>query len=321
MTMLEAPPQVDPPAIDPRLRQRWVDARREEGRRRLRVLAALASVVLLAGAALGGLHSPLVRVRHLRVVIDAAAVGGAPAGAQLSQGQVVAQACFAGRRLMVDVNSSQAETLIDQLPWAADARVVRQWPGTVRITVTARTAVGEVALSSPTASDQSGAHQSGGHPSGAAAAGNSAAVNPAPPGGVALVDVTGRVLERDATAPPGLPVLGSLPVPGAPGTWVGVTANGGAASQVLAVAAALPPKLAAKIWTVEMGSQGLQLTIGTTAVLFGDISQLADKVAALGVVVDQVPLAGVATVDLRVPDRPALTRSSLTANLSTTAGG
>jgi hypothetical protein len=76
------------------------------------------------------------------------------------------------------------------------------------------------------------------------------------------------------------------------------------------VAAALPPSLAAKIWTVEMGSEGLQLIIGRTTVIFGDTTELADKVAALAILVTQVSLSGIKTADLRVPDRPALTPSA-----------
>jgi cell division septal protein FtsQ len=290
------------PTIDPRLRQRWVDARRQEGRRRLRVLSALGALAVLSGAGLGVLHSPLVRVRHLRV-----AIARGSAGTNLTDSEVVAQAALGGQRLMIDVNGTRAAALIDQLPWAADARVIRQWPGTVRVTVKSRTAVAEVALSSPASSAT------------ASAKAGSVQVNPAPPGGVALVDATGRVLELDDDAPEGLPVLGSLAVPGAPGTWIAGTpgaASSGASvtkassAEVLAAAAALPKALAAKIWTVEMGSQGLQLTVGTTVILFGDTTQLADKVTALGVIIDQVSLAGIATVDLRVPDRPALTPSS-----------
>jgi hypothetical protein len=133
---------------------------------------------------------------------------------------------------------------------------------------------------------------------------------------VALLDGTGRVLERLTTAPSGLPVVGSLAAPGAVGTWVpgtpGAARSGDgparpAAAEVLAVAAALPPALAAKVWTIEVAGQGVQLTVGMTTVVFGDTTQLADKVTALQTIVDQVPLSGIADVDLRVPGRPALT--------------
>ncbi len=55
------------PPVDPRFRRRWAEARRAEGRRRLRVLLALVFVVALLGGVLGLLHSPLLRVRHVVV--------------------------------------------------------------------------------------------------------------------------------------------------------------------------------------------------------------------------------------------------------------
>jgi hypothetical protein len=43
------------------------------------------------------------------------------------------------------------------------------------------------------------------------------------------------------------------------------------------------------------------------AVLLGDTSALAAKVSALVTMVTQAPLTGITAIDLRVPDRPAVT--------------
>jgi cell division protein FtsQ len=296
------------PAVDPRLRQRWVDARRAEGRRRLRVVVAAATVVALAVVALGVLHSPLVRVRHVRVHD----LGPVPAGADLGALRLIAQAGLAGETPMIDVDAAEDARRVEELPWADTARVVRQWPATVVISVTARRAVARVA--------RVAAH---------------------PADGVALLDATGRVLALEGPSPApgaadGLPLLGSLGVPGAAGTWIAGTPGaprsdpaGGPgsagpapdATEVLAAAAALPGSLATRISSIEVGPSGLEMAVGSTTVLFGDTTNLAGKVTALQTIVTQVSLAGVARVDLRVADRPALTPTTSTTNLSTTAGG
>ena len=55
------------PPVDPRFRRRWAEARRAEGRRRLRVLVSLLCIMAVLGGVLGVLHSPLMRVRHVVV--------------------------------------------------------------------------------------------------------------------------------------------------------------------------------------------------------------------------------------------------------------
>jgi cell division protein FtsQ len=76
---------------------------------------------------------------------------------------------------MVWLDTGVAVSRIDALPWIRAAHVEREWPGTVTITVTERTAVGWV---------DTGA-------------------------GPALVDGSGRVLERVETAPTDLPQIAS----------------------------------------------------------------------------------------------------------------
>jgi hypothetical protein len=292
------------PPIDPRLRQRWVDARRAEGRRRLRILIALLAVLVLIVAAWGVLHSPVLRVRHVRVTglaASPASPAGDPTASGLTARQIVRQAGLAGRRLMIDVRTGQEATLIEALPWVAQARVVRQWPGTVAIRVTTRSVVAQVDRVPGQAAS-----------------------------GVSLLDRTGRVLAQAPTAIAGLPLIAASAAPGAPGTWLAGSPGppypqaGGVNEAValeLAGATALPRSLAPSVSTIEVTSGQLEMVVGSTIVLFGDGTQMAQKVAAMATILDHVSFLGVAEVDLRVPDRPALTPSHGSTSVSTTAGG
>ena len=301
-TPVPAPTPIPAPRIDPRLRQRWIDARREEGRRRLRLFVATLAVVVLLAAAFGVLHTPLLKVRHVRV-----SLGVVPAGSGLTAAQILAQAGLNRERLMVDVSAGAEARLVEALPWVATARVERDWPGTIRIAVTERHAVAEVDRVSGQAAS-----------------------------GFAVLDATGRVLAvlpaRSSPAPsrsasgsglPVLPRLEGLPAPGAAGTsMLGSAESGGqVAALELATAAALPAALVRRVSTITITANGLQLSLGSVMVLFGDASELAQKVTSLETVLSDVSLAGVHIIDLRVPDRPALTRSQPTASVSTTAGG
>lgn len=125
---LSRPP--DPGLVmNPRIRQRRVDVRREEGRRRLWFLVVAASVLVGAGAAVGATRTPLLDV-------DKVEVRGAthtPRNALLGAGGLER------RPLMVDVNASRVSRRVEALPWVLQARTRRAWPGTVVIDVTERT--------------------------------------------------------------------------------------------------------------------------------------------------------------------------------------
>jgi cell division protein FtsQ len=115
--------------MDPRIRERRVAVRRDEGRRRLRVLLALAAAVALAGAGYGVTRSPLLDVDHVRIrgTVNTtpeaiAAAGGLDAHPQL-----------------LDVDPTAAAERIERLPWVERATVVRHWPAAVEVTVLERT--------------------------------------------------------------------------------------------------------------------------------------------------------------------------------------
>src|ERR1700682_1439022 len=80
--------------IDPRIRQRRIEVRRDEGRRRLRFVCVLVVAALVAAAGLGIPPSRLLAVPHVEV-------SGA---AHTSREQVLAAAGLGHGRLMMDVH-------------------------------------------------------------------------------------------------------------------------------------------------------------------------------------------------------------------------
>lgn len=266
--------------IDPRIHQRLVEVRRAESRRRLRILLAVSGAVALAAGALGVLHTPLVKVRHTRI----AGTGS------LSRAQVLAVSGLAHQGLMVDVHpAADARRLEEEIAVVGTASVSRQWPATVRVSLTLRTPVGVVVT----------------------------------PTQRLVVDRTGRVLQAGSQAGAGLPVLSlAVPAPPAPGAWLpgapGLTGLAGTVppavarsspvDEELAVAAALSPELRPVVASeAVLVGDGLTLTVGPTQVVLGDASQLAAKVVALEALLRDGALATTVRADLRVPDRPAVT--------------
>lgn len=208
------------PRMDPRIARRRLEVRREEGRRRLRILvwcAVAAAVVLLA---VGSLWTPLFQVRHVAVSISGST--SPPAGTpSLTDRDVAAVAGFTHRRLMIDVDGAKVARRLDALPLLGSARVSVDWPGSVKISVTERLPVAAVAV-----------------PAGQGSAPR-----------WALVDATGRVLAVDPSPPPGLPVLYGIAVvpqaggwiPGSAGPSAPVPAGAVSASRGRAAAAASRP--------------------------------------------------------------------------------
>ncbi|MGQ0520586.1 MAG: cell division protein FtsQ/DivIB [Actinomycetota bacterium] len=256
--------RVAPPVpMDPRIRRRRIEVRRDEGRRRRRILCTCRGVVAAAGAAVGAGRSPLFDVDY----VDVRGAERTPRMEVLRAGRLT------GRPAMLDVDAGRLETRLEALPWVQDATARRQWPGTIRIDLTER---------------------------------RPAALLPSGDGRWVMADRTGRVLEVGTEKPAGLPVLGNLPRPGAPGTTLAAAALG-----PLRVAAALPAALrprVADVATVAGGEVELQLAPPGGVVRLGRPVGLAEKLAVLATVLDRADLAGVAVVDLRVPRAPALTR-------------
>lgn len=117
--------------IDPRIRRRRIEVRRDEGRRRLRLLLVAAGLTTAAALVWLATRSPLLDVDRIEVT------GARQTGAAA----VVRAARIARGAQMTDVAPEAAAGRVEALPWVATARVSRRWPSTVRIEVRERRAV------------------------------------------------------------------------------------------------------------------------------------------------------------------------------------
>ncbi|MCU1449145.1 MAG: ftsQ [Acidimicrobiales bacterium] len=261
-----APPQVAPrkvsAPIDPRFRQRRIEVRRVEGRRRLRVLLILGGFVLFALAAWGTTRSPFLDVDRVRVT----------GSARVPAAAVAAASGIRHGTAMFDVDELAARRRVEALPWVLRASVHRRWPATVTIDMQERAPI--AALPGP--------------------------------GGIAVVDRTGRVLTVAPAPPPGQPLLLGLPPAGAPGTRIG-----GRAGDLLAVARAMPPSVVPRLAGIVAADGGqVELRLRPSGVVkLGPPTALGDKLLAVQTVLGQVDLSRLAVLDVRVPASPAVTRA------------
>jgi hypothetical protein len=298
-----APPTMAPPTgpsrlpIDPRIRQRRIEVRREEGRRRLRFLCTLLAVALLAATGIGITHSWLLAVHHVEVT----------GASHISRAEVIAAAGVRDGDLMIDIHPGRLAARLDGLPWVASAAVSRHWPTTVQIRITERVPValipsqpGQVAVVDGT--------------------GRVVAVGPAPGGPPALPAAAGA----GAATGQRLPTIVGLDPAGGPGSSL---ADDGRLQGALALIAALAtngtPSLRDRISTVSVAPDGqLSATLAPAITLrLGPSEQLEAKLLALGALVQQVGLKGVTSIDVRVPDSPVLTRAGRAGTVSTTSRG
>ena len=285
------------PRIDPRVARRWIEVRRDAGRRRLRVIVIAGAVLALVALAGGSFYTPIMKVRHVRVAVSG----------PMSAKRVESLAGLDRYHLMIDVHAGAVARRLDAVPQLAGAHVVVQWPSTVRVRVIVRTPVALIEKMP--------------------AAGQAAAW--------LRVDVTGRVLSSSPDPAAGLPVLSGVGDPPAVGDWISGSLGPSAIPQpkpavdmsaasdssdmprgpaaALAAIAALPAAVRSDILGVSVEASGdlsmdvlpTNIAVGSIAVELGDGSQLARKLSALTALLGQADLSGVASVDLTVPDRPA----------------
>jgi cell division septal protein FtsQ len=299
VSQVTLPPRQDEgPRVDPRFRRRWAEARRAEGRRRLRLVALVAVVVVVVGGGVGALYSPLLRVRHVVVV----------GNTHTPRAEVLAAAGFLPQdppTPMVDVEPTKAQRSVQALPWVATVTFTRRWPWTVVVTVKERAPVA-LLVTSATIDEVDATGRvlevrvravPAGKPAGQAA----------PTGQSQRTGQSGRTVSQ----------LPSLPmVTGARSALAGDeisperSLNGPNLQALLNAAAATPPALAKRrlvlAYSAGAGLVAYQGRTGTL-VLLGDASDLAFKLAVLEELVSRVGLSGYSQVDLTVPQRPALT--------------
>ena len=134
MTTTEHRPSDGPPTVDPRIRARRIEVRRQRGRRRLRVL----TVVLLVAGVLGlVVAASFSGVFDVDEVVVEGHVRTDPSAVRAVSG--VRQ----GDALIV-LDSSGVARQVARLPWVAEASVDRSIGGTVTITIRERQAVATV---------------------------------------------------------------------------------------------------------------------------------------------------------------------------------
>lgn len=260
------------PAMDPRIRERRQAVQRLNSRRRMRIALVVVGCAAATAAIVGILHSPLTRVRHVSV----------HGNDHTSRQTVLAATGLGGRPLMIDVDTGRLERRLESLPWVARAAVARSWPSTITISLNERIP---------------------------------AAVVNTPEGDWALTDASGRVLLRsgDSTGAPSPPPRLRVPVP----TLRGLEQLPRAGSQLPAPAAsalrvlgALQPPLIRQVSSVDVLPDGeVALTLATGVVVqLGDAGRLKQELTATQTVLSQVGAPSVRTIDVRVPEAPAVTR-------------
>jgi cell division protein FtsQ len=247
--------------MDPRLRARRIAIRRDEGRRRLHRVIALAAVATATLSAFGLTQSPVLDV-------DRITIAGA---AHTPPDMVRAASGIRMHRPMTGVDLDRARRGILALPWVQTVSVARDWPASVRVSITERTPVAAVPAGQP---------------------------------GFALVDRTGRVLDTSPAPQPGLPVLANVPPAGAPGTSLAPEAT-----EVLTVATLLLPPLVLKVAAVAAAPDGVELQLAAGGkVRLGPATDVLAKLVAADTVLSQVDVAHLCALDVRVASAPSLTQ-------------
>ena len=267
-------PVVSPPTptIDPRISERRSAVRRLNSRRRMRIALAVFGCAAVVGGTIGILHSPLTRVRQVSVQGEG----------HTSRQTVLRASGLVRHPLMIDVDTGRLERRLEALPWVGRATVARNWPSTISISLHERV---PAAVASTTGGDW------------------------------ALIDSTGHVLLRSTgsagapTAPPRLrapvPTLRGLEQLPATGSQLPASA-----SSALRVLGTLQPPLISQVGSVDVLPNGeVALTLGTGVVVqLGDASRLKQELAATQAVLSQVGAPGLRTIDVRVPEAPAVSR-------------
>jgi cell division protein FtsQ len=127
-----------PVGINPRIRERRIEVQREAGRRRLRVLLVVTSVLSAAGLVFLTVTSPLLDVDTIRV-----------AGARhVTAAQVKAASGVHVHDHLLFVDTAAVVHRLERMDWVERASVKRDLPGTLSITVAEYTPVAYVRMQS-----------------------------------------------------------------------------------------------------------------------------------------------------------------------------
>lgn len=237
-----------------------MSVQREAGRRRLRRFMVVLAVLAVLGGVVAVVLSPL-------LAVDEVAVSGA--GDRADAVRAAATDELGSPLLLVDTGALEAQ--VERMAWVAAAKVTRDLPNTLRITVTPRVGVAWLR----------GAD-----------------------GRVAVVDGDGVVIETITAPPAGLVEILGVREPPAPGARLAA----GAPARVAAALGPLAGRVATL--AVTDGEVVLRLAGaggpdgGGVEVRFGGLDQLAAKARAAAAVLSAVDPGAIAYVDVRVPSAP-----------------
>ena len=259
--------------IDPRIRERRIAVRRDEGRRRLRLLVIGGSVVAVGLLGWLATRSPLLDVDTIRVV-----------GSRHTTAAAVTRATGVHHGdAMLDIDDGAVAARVRALPWVDTATVRREWPGTVTVDVTERRAIAAARGPSRSATQETWL----------------------------LVDADGRLLARQSHAQEGLPAIEGGPFGDTPGATIDATGKG-ALAVARAIGPDRVPRIPV-VAVVDGDQLELRLAgdkPGTSGgvVRFGPPDQIREKLLAVFTVLDHVDLRDLAVLDVRVPSAPVITR-------------
>jgi cell division protein FtsQ len=240
--------------IDPRIRERRIEVIREAGRRRLRITLVVAITVLVIGVVFLVLHSPLLDVDHVRVTGEQ----------RESAGEVEAAARVRLGDPLLFVDTGAIARRVERMPWVEKARVRRDLPGTITITVTDFVPTSYVR---------------------------------APDGRLALIAADGRVIAMAKTAPAKsveirgervAPPVGSLISPPA----------------VANVGVHLPARLRAQVVAIDVTNGFALELRGGGEVRLGTLTRLTAKGDAALAVLDHLHGAAFTYIDVSAPSAP-----------------
>jgi cell division protein FtsQ len=250
VTTTESPPRA---GIDPRIRERRIEVQREAGRRRLRILLVVSCVLSAAGLAYLAVMSPFLDIDHVTVAGER----------HLSAAQIRAAAgVHPGDHLLL-VDTGAVARRVERIPWVRDAKVTRDFPGTLRIIVDEYAPVAYVRVT----------------------------------GAVVLVAANGRVIARTANPPAGtVEIRGLRRVPAAGE----VLAPREAVSIVPQLPAALG--LHVEAVDVSGSGLALELR-GGGEIRLGNASDLTAKAASALAVLDHLAGTSFSYIDVSTPDR------------------
>lgn len=125
--------------VDPRMRDRWVEARRAEGRRRLRVIVAVVSLASIIGIAYLVAASPLFGVDTISVRgTNRATAAAVRSAAHIPRGDP-----------LVFLDRGAIARRIERVPAVDRAHVSTEFPNTVAVRVTERQPVGWTRATGP----------------------------------------------------------------------------------------------------------------------------------------------------------------------------